>query len=194
MNDADSSDIHVGYFYTWWRGDTLPDLDPIAGFEIRATNDIDLLERLSDLSADEVRARIERGHRPYLALIDDVPAAYGWSAWERAEIGELGVDFALPESDRYLWDFVTLPDYRGMGIYPHMLQGIIRQEIDGAERFWIGHDVDNVASARGIEKAGLPVIGEVWLRGGAPVYVGREPRERAEIAAELLQLPFEMPD
>jgi GNAT superfamily N-acetyltransferase len=192
MAEANQSETHVGYFYTWWRGDPLPDLEPIPGFELRATDDASLLERLSDLSLAELRERIERGHQPYLALIDGEPAAYGWSAWKRAEIGELGVDFALPEGDRYLWDFVTLPDYRGMGIYPHMLQGIIRAEETDAERFWIGHDVDNVASARGIEKAGLPVIGEVWLRDGEPVYVGREPRERAEMAAERLKLPFEM--
>jgi GNAT superfamily N-acetyltransferase len=194
MDVAHDNEFHVGYFYTWWKGDPLPDLEPIPGLHLIPTNDVDLIEGLSDLTRAEAQQRIERGHRPYLALINDETAAYGWSAWERAEIGELGVDITLPEGDRYLWDFVTLPDYRGMGIYPHMLQGIIRQELDGAERFWIGHDVDNIASARGIEKAGLPVIGEVWIRNGAPVYIGRKPRERAEMAAALLQLPFEIPD
>jgi GNAT superfamily N-acetyltransferase len=116
------------------------------------------------------------------------PAAYGWSAWERAEIGELDVRFELPPGERYLWDFVTLPDWRGRGIYPHMLQGIIRAESDSAKRFWIGHDLDNVASARGIEKAGLPVIGEVWIRNGRPVFIPREPGERFNAAATLLRL------
>lgn len=192
MANEDDRGFHVGYFYTWWRGDPLPDLEPIAGFDVSRTDDFRLLDQLSDLTADELRKRMDRGHRPYLARIHGEPAAYGWSAWERAEIGELGLDFSLPDGDHYLWDFVTLPNYRGRGIYPRMLQGIIRAELDTAERFWIGHDTGNVASARGIEKAGLPVIGEVWLRDHTPVCVGREPRTRAELAARLLKLPFEM--
>jgi GNAT superfamily N-acetyltransferase len=192
MPEIDTCGVHVGYFYTWWRGDDLPALDPLPGFELIQSEDMDLLVRLSALTADEVKTRVDRGHHPYLAMINDEPAAYGWSAWKHAEIGELGVDITLPSGDRYLWDFVTIPEWRGKGIYPHMLQGIIRSEAGNAERFWIGHDLDNVASARGIEKAGLPVIGEVWVRDETPVYIGREPRERAEMAARLLQLPFEM--
>ncbi len=192
MSTENEQAFHVGYFYTWWTGDPLTELDPIDGLELTPTNDVRLLDEISDLTADQLQDRIDRGNQPYLARIHGKPAAYGWSAWKRAEIGELGVDLVLPNGDHYLWDFVTLPDFRGRGIYPHMLQGIIRAEMTLAQRFWIGHDVDNVASSRGIEKAGLPVIGEVWIRDGAPICVGREPRERAEMAAGLLGLPFEM--
>lgn len=192
MPNGNEQSVLVGYFYTWWKGDPLADLDPIDGFELTPTGDIRLLDQLSDLTADELQQRIDRGNQPYIARIHGEPAAYGWSAWKRAEIGELNLDFELPDGDHYLWDFVTLPLYRGRGIYPHMLQGIIRAELGVAERFWIGHDADNIASARGIEKAGLPVIGEVWLRDGSPVCVGHEPRERALFVARLLRLPFEM--
>ena len=192
MPDTNDRAFQVGYFYTWWEGDPLSDLDPLDSFQLTRTDDAALLDQLSDLTETELRERMSRGHRAYLATISGEPAAYGWSAWEQAEIGELGIEITLPDGDRYLWDFVTLPTYRGRGIYPRMLQGIIQAERDEAQRFWIGHDLDNVASARGIEKAGLPVIGEVWLRDGQPICVGREPRERAEMAARLLKLPFEM--
>jgi GNAT superfamily N-acetyltransferase len=192
MTSEDVHEIHVGYFYTWWKGDHLVDLEPLDGLELAATSDVHLLDRLSDLTADEIDKRVYRGHQPYLATIHGEPAAYGWSAWKRAEIGELGIDFALPEGNHYLWDFVTLPLYRGRGIYPHMLQGIIKAELGQTERFWIGHDTENIASARGIEKAGLPVIGEVWLRDGSPICIGHQPRERAELAAHLLGLTLEM--
>jgi GNAT superfamily N-acetyltransferase len=194
MNSDADRGIHVGYFYTWWSGDPLPPLDPINGFELTVTDDVSLLERISDLSISDIQLRIELGNRPYVAWIDDQPAAYGWSAWKRAEIGELGVDLILPQGDRYLWDFVTLPEFRGRGIYPHMLQGIILAERSTAERFWIGHDLGNEASARGIAKAGLPVIGEVWVRNGTALYVGRQPEDRARMAAGFLGLPFEMAD
>jgi GNAT superfamily N-acetyltransferase len=178
----------VGLFYTWWQGDPLPALKPLPGFSLVQTDDTRLLDILSDRTEAEIQQRISDGHRPYLAMINGQPAAYGWSAWERAEIGELGVRLELPDRERYLWDFMTLPDWRGRGIYPHMLQGIIRAEMADARRFWIGHDLDNVASARGIEKAGLPVIGEVWVRKGEPVFVPREQVERAGAAAALLNL------
>lgn len=185
---GDEHGMLVGLFYTWWQGDPLPELDPLPGFSLVQTDDAALLDRLSDLSEDDVRQRISNGHHPYLAMIDGEPAAYGWSAWERAEIGEIGVRLELPARERYLWDFMTLPDWRGRGIYPHMLQGIIRAEKADARRFWIGHDLDNVASSRGIEKAGLPVIGEVWIRDGEPVFVPRDQVERAGAAAALLNL------
>lgn len=178
----------VGYFYTWWRGDPLPELDPLEGFSMEATGDRALLAGISDLDEQEVSRRIESGHCPYLARVDGEPVAYGWSAWERAEIGELGVDIDLPAGDRYLWDFVTLPDQRGQGIYPLMLQEILRREMGDAKRFWIGHDRENVASAKGIERAGFPVIGEVWIQSGKPVFVPRGSTQRARIAAELLRL------
>jgi GNAT superfamily N-acetyltransferase len=183
---------HVGYFYTWWRGDNLPDLGPFPDLEVMHSSDTSLLAHLAGLPESEIQARIQNGNHPYLATLNGVPAAFGWSAWHRMEIGELGVDLELPDGDHYLWDFVTLPDFRGRGIYPHMLQAIIRAEVTVTERFWIGHDLDNIASARGIEKAGLPVIGEVWVRDGEPIFIGRKPRTRAEMAARLLSLPFEM--
>ena len=182
----------VGLFYTWENGDPLPKLAPLDGFVLVTADDLELLSQLSGLTPEEINERINDGHQPYLALIHNEPAAWGWSAHERAEIGELGVSFELPNGEHYLWDFVTLTDWRGHGIYPHMLQGIIREESVEAQRFWIGHDLDNVASARGIEKAGLPVIGEVWLLDGEPLFVGRGSREPAELAARLLELPFEM--
>jgi GNAT superfamily N-acetyltransferase len=187
----DSDGQPVGFFYTWWRGDPLPELEPLEGLLIESTEDTELLSDLSGLNEEEITRRINDGHCPYVAFVNGEPVAYGWSAWKRAEIGELGVDMRLPEGNHYLWDFFTLPDWRGYGIYPLMLQEIIRREVGHTERFWIGHDLDNIASGKGIERAGFPVIGEVWLRDGEPVYVAREPFERARVAARMLSLAME---
>lgn len=43
----------------------------------------------------------------------------------RAEIDDR---FAVPQADRYLWNFVTLPTYRGRGIYPRLLDAIVDAE------------------------------------------------------------------
>jgi GNAT superfamily N-acetyltransferase len=95
------------------------------------------------------------------------PAAYGWSATGPAEIGGLALSFTVPPAERYLWDFVTLPAYRGRGLYPLLLQEILQRQMVEAEWFWIGHEPDNRASRSGILKAGFRLVGQVWrLRGG----------------------------
>lgn len=83
---------------------------------------------LAALDPAEIRARLAGGHRPYVASLDGAPAAYGWVAGTGATIGELGVTFVLPAGDRYLWDFATLPAWRGRGIYPQLLRAIIAAE------------------------------------------------------------------
>ena len=110
---------------TWWSGDPLPALPPLPGLRTAVTDDLPLLARLADLDQAEVAARVAGGHRPYLAWLGAEPVAYGWVAGAGATIGELGVAFALPRGDRYLWDFATLPAWRGRGVYPHLLRGII---------------------------------------------------------------------
>jgi hypothetical protein len=37
-------------------------------------------------------------------------------------IGEFDLKFEITSDDRYLKDFVTLPDWQGFGLYPRMLQ------------------------------------------------------------------------
>jgi hypothetical protein len=44
-----------------------------------------------------------------------------------------------------------------------LLQAILRSEQSEADKFWIGHRVDNYASKRGIEKAGFQLVNFVVL-------------------------------
>lgn len=66
----------------------------------------------------------------------------------------------MPPSNRYLRDFATLPAWRGRGIYPRLLQAIVQQEVSDTSRFWILHQIANVASANGIRKAGFGLVAE----------------------------------
>lgn len=187
----------VGLFYAWWRGDELPVLPPVANLAVVAADTALLAASFPALNPDEQDRRQRAGHQPYLARVSGQPVAYGWSAHRTAEIGELGVTLQLADGERYLWDFVTLPDWRGQGIYAGMLHAILAAE-PNAERFWIGHDFDNRASARGILKAGFQPVNALFLTSnGAPVLfaypeTGVSPPvlERAGAAAALLGLPL----
>lgn len=176
----------AGPLYTWWRGDPLVGLPALPGLAIELAHELDLLAEVSGLSPSEIQARVDASHRPYLARLDETPVAYGWMATRSASIGALGISFRVPPGNRYLWDFVTLPGWRGKGIYPRLLQAILRREGE-ADRFWIGHDAPNVASARGILRAGFTRVGEIyWLPNGSLAMAAVGSLERARAGAALL--------
>ncbi|HCI80474.1 MAG TPA: N-acetyltransferase, partial [Ktedonobacter sp.] len=124
-------------FGTWWRGDSLPKLAPLPTFSANTSNDIPLLSQLAHLTEQEVQNRIQKGNRPYIAFMGETATAYGWVATRMSGIAELQFSFDIPSGNLYLWDFLTLPQWRGQGIYPHLLQAIIEQE-HATQRFWIG--------------------------------------------------------
>lgn len=193
MGDAagEPSDL-VGRFYTWWRGDPLPVLSPVPDLVAAPTDDEPLVATVMGTDAETVRERMRRDHRPWLARIGDEPVGWGWVAASEAAIDELGIAITLPPGERYLWDFVTQPSWRGRGVYSALLHAILAQE--GAARSWIGHDVGNVGSARGIEKAGFRQVGAVRRMGdGHLAFVPEGPADRAEAAATLLGLPVTDP-
>jgi RimJ/RimL family protein N-acetyltransferase len=176
----------VGLFAAWWHDDPLPPLPAWPELASRATDDIRQLAGVTGLDSSEARSRLRDGHRAYLAIVGSEVIGCGWSATRRAEIGVLDLSFELPPGNRYLWDFVTFPAWRGRGVYPRLLQAILAAEGSEASRFWIGYDWDNVASARGVEKAGFQVVGEVDRLPDRLALVALGPRERAEAIAAIV--------
>jgi GNAT superfamily N-acetyltransferase len=176
----------VGPWYVRWPGDVLPVLPPLPGFVAAPTNDDGTFAALAGIDRAEVAAHRRAGNWPYLAWLDGEPVALGWSTGTTVAIGELDLAFTLPPGNRYLWGFLTAPAWRGRGIYPRLLQAILRAEGDGI-RAWIGHEPPNDASARGIIKAGFRCVGDVFrTSAGAFVLVPSGPLDRARAGAALL--------
>lgn len=142
--------------YTWWRGDDLPSLPPLPDFRCEPVVDVPLLARLHQVDPIKIEARLADANTAYVAFIEDEPAGYGWSGAN--SVGVADVFWPMTPNSRGLWDFFTLESARGRGVYPHLLQAILRREQNEAEKFWIGHRVDNHASKRGIEKAGFALV------------------------------------
>jgi hypothetical protein len=181
----------AGLLWSWWRGDPLVPLAPLKGLRVTAPKEIDVVQRLSGLDAGALDERLRSAHRPYLAWLDAIPVAYGWSAAGPAQFGRPPVSFVVPPSSRYLMDFATLPEWRGRGVYPRLLQSILIQESATAEQFWVLHHRENRASARGIAKAGFFLAAEIWfLDGGGLGLLGSGPDERVVAGARLLGLPI----
>jgi hypothetical protein len=177
-----------GNFYCWQRGDPLPLVEPPAGLKIERAADASPLPRVLDFDPSEVEELRRDGHRLYVGRIQNRIVGHGWVATRTASIGELGVEMRLAVDERYLWGFVTIPDWRGRNVYPALLQAILSQE--DADRFWIGHDVGNTASASGILKAGFVPVGTAYLgRDGVLRYARAGDDERARAAQALLGMP-----
>ncbi|HET7080392.1 MAG TPA: GNAT family N-acetyltransferase [Chloroflexia bacterium] len=176
---------------TWWRGDPLPTLAPLPEFHVEASRDAALIGQVGGLTAAQAQRRLDQGHQPYLAYIGAAPAGYGWLAQQEAEIGELGLRFALPPADRYLWDFATLPAWQGYGIYPRLLQHILRQQALPVERVWIIYAPENTPSGAGMHKAGLLPAGQLSFGsdGAVGLAVIGAP-QRAQAGADLLGVPI----
>lgn len=176
-------------FATRHRDDPMPRFSPLPGLIVRQEHDPQVMAVLQGRDVAQMRARFADGHRAYLALRNGEPAAWGWVATRTATIGELGATFAIPAGHRYLWNFVTRPAYRGLGIYPRLLEHILRAESSDAERFWIAWAPENHASAAGIRKSGFRAVAELSFdRDGRPAVRGTD-GVLGGVAATVVGLP-----
>lgn len=166
-----------------------PALTPLDGLLVRRETDAATMALLQRRPEMEMRRRFSAGHRAYVATLAGVPAAWGWVATRSAEIGELGASFEIPAGERYLWNFVTLATHRGLGIYPRLVDAIVRAEREEAHRFWIAAAPENHASGSGIRKAGfIPVAELSFDSAGRPALESIAPGG-AHLASALLGIP-----
>jgi ribosomal protein S18 acetylase RimI-like enzyme len=130
----------------------------------------------------EVCRRLESERRCYGAWVEGRLAAYGWVSFSEEWIGELRLELQLQPGEAYIWDCVTLPEFRQKGLYSALLvfiAGELRRE--ATRRFWIGADLENLPSQKGIARAGFRAVAHlvierqlgmrmVWAQGveGAP--------------------------
>jgi GNAT superfamily N-acetyltransferase len=149
-----------------------------AAFERLGLESAGPLSRAMGHAAPEaVRARFAAGRRCYAALVREELAAYGWVSFDEEEIGEMRLRLRLAPGEAYIWDCATAPPFRRRRLYTALLAHITRElRAEGLCRVWIGADQDNVASQRGMARAGFKPVADivvaralamrlVWVRG-----------------------------
>ncbi|MBK8021929.1 MAG: GNAT family N-acetyltransferase [Chloroflexi bacterium] len=173
---------------TWWASDPVMDLTPLSDFHAALAADDAQLAAINQITVAEVEQRRRAGHRPYIGYMDGMAVTYGWVATREASIGELNLVFPVATDSRYLWDFATLPNWQGKGLYPRLLQTIVQAE--RAERFWIIHAPENLPSGAGIQKAGFQPVGQLSFQHDNSLgLIPFELPDRARIGAALLGVP-----
>ena len=142
------------------------------------------------LTLSEVFKRLENGRLCYSAWVDGQLAAYGWASFGDEDIGELNLRIKLLPGEAYIWDCVTLPAYRENLLYSALLCYILGElRLQNICRAWIGADLENTASQKGIARAGFHHVADliiervlamrqVWVAGlpGVPESIVAEAR------------------
>ena len=114
--------------------------------------------------AAEVLRRFENGRRCYTAWVEGELASYGWVSFDDELVGELSLRLRLVPGEAYIWDCATLPAFRGQHLYSALLGYILAElQTDPLCRAWIGANLDNVASQRGIAHAGFRRVGDLLV-------------------------------
>jgi hypothetical protein len=123
-----------------------------------------LAEAMGPDASAEILKRFETGRRCYTAWIGDQLAAYGWVSFNEEHIGELNLHVTLLPGEAYIWDCATLPAYRQNYLYSSLLVHILGElRSENLCRVWIGADLDNVASQRGIARAGFRPVADLVI-------------------------------
>ena len=108
--------------------------------------------------------RFDAGKRCYTGNVDGVLATYGWVTFDEELIGELRLHIRLLPGEAYIWDCSTLPEYRGLRLYPSLLWYIVGElKAQGLRRIWIGADADNLPSQVGMRLCGFHPIADFVL-------------------------------
>lgn len=141
---------------------------PADGWAVRKLTDDALRALPSDCA--EWRHEIDRFHRlgfndAYLLTVDGAPASIGWLI-PSADYRRLPVRFlALRNDEAEIGFCVTHSELRGRGLYPHLVRDLCRTAAaSGVRRVFVITGQTNVASQRGIEKAGFARCGTIVHR------------------------------
>lgn len=132
----------------------------------RLTSDLaPLLASSTDsITLKEINRRLESGRQCYVAWADGQIAGYGWVSFVEEDIGELNVRIKLLPGESYIWDCATLPAFREKLLYSALLIHILGElHAQNICRAWIGADLDNAASQKGIARAGFHHVADLVI-------------------------------
>jgi len=110
-------------------------------------------------------ARFARGEQFWTAQHEDKILSYCWATQEPVDIGEIRCVISPRGDEVYLYDAFTFAEYRGQNLYPALLQCILNSSRQhGLRRALIFVLSDNMASIRGVQKAGFREFQRVTYR------------------------------
>ena len=144
-----------------------PEITPLLAATFRRVGPeslLELAEAAGGDAAEEFHKRFESGRRCYAAWVEGELAAYGWVSFEDELIGELSLRLRLLAGEAYIWDCFTVPAFRQNRLYSNLLVQIVADlRAEQVNRIWIGTNTENLASQRGIARAGFLRVADIGV-------------------------------
>ena len=168
MASSENSPHRAGTIWMVDLDESRPEVPPRVQAEFRRV-DLDSLSALGlsldDITIAEFGKRLEGGRHCYAMWFHGHPAAYGWISFHEEHIGELNLRVRLLAGEAYIWDCVTLPAYREKYLYSALLSSILEElRAEHYCRAWIGADLENVVSQKGMARAGFHHVADLAIR------------------------------
>jgi RimJ/RimL family protein N-acetyltransferase len=148
-------EAHIWYQLDLEREHSRKEMPEGLEFVEASAEQIQLVERLPSLTADEARKRVEDGASMWFVLQEGRPAFACWTFTRRTPVPTAPTGWvALPDHVDCLEDSVTSPDFRGRGVAPAAWTALTdRLRERGVSALITKVAIENVASCRAVNKA-----------------------------------------
>jgi len=165
MVSAENDSRRAGTIWSLNLDETTPVITPLVTATFRRAGPETapaLAAAMGNAEPEEVCKRFDTGRRCYTAWVDGELAAYGWVSFDEELIGELSLRLRLLPGEAYIWDCATVPGFRQNHLFSALLVYMVRElRAEPLCRVWIGANLENIASQRGIARAGFRRVADL---------------------------------
>lgn len=132
-------------------------------WELLSPEVVGRLPEIGPFKVTEGLVRLQRGDLCYTASVDGRLAHYSWVQRSGSHpIAEAGMSLPVAKNEFWIYHCRTAEWVRGRGIYPATLTRIINDQFSAGCRIaWIYTSRDNIASQRGIVRAGFELVAKL---------------------------------
>jgi len=122
------------------------------------------IRNLSPFKIEQFQQRLERGDICYVASHDGQPVHFSWLQTEGTHpISPAGRSWPIKPGEAWIYDCRTADWAQRQGIYPFVLTHILRNlKAESFSCAWIYTSTDNIASQKGINKAGFQLKNHLY--------------------------------
>ena len=136
--------------------------EPDSSLEIKELtfSEIDRMLAVMYLSRADIYDRFDRGERCFAVLDGEHIRTYFWVQFSVRELDRLYLKVDLEPNQAWFYNAITVKSARGQGYYTNIIRHMAKKlKAEGFEEFFIDAEERNLASIRGMEKAGCkPVV------------------------------------
>lgn len=142
------------------RSDNPYDFRELIGKDLANSNIFSYKNRV-----DRYNRRFKEGHRCFGYSTDAQVVNHTWASVGIAVPWEFGLNIRFGMKICYLWDCRTIESHKGRGLYPASIQRTYSNIVGNwsAHPAYICTEIKNIASRRGIEKAGFEIGSSYWI-------------------------------